>query len=484
MAAHTARIEALGGEIARLASDLFAGESRFLGLIAEFDELGGWADGHTRSCAHWLNWKLGIAMPAARERVRVARRLRELQLVAEAFADGRISYSKVRAVTRVATPATEETMLGFALFATASQLECICRKWRQVQAQSAPDAADAQRQQRDLSVRLDDDGSLLLNGRLPADVGAIVMQALAAAMELQFRADGPSEEEAGRRRADALGAIAESFLASGPTGSTGADHWQLVVHADADRLAAAADGQPHQPTWDYDDGCQTALPLPDLDLHPLGDPPLGRIQDGPCIPDPVLRRLACDTTLVGMASDADGQPIGVGRRTRTVPGWLRRLLYKRDPGCMYPGCPNTLWTDAHHIWHWLDGGPTTLDLLIRLCRGHHTHVHAAAIGIARSITDRSWTFHHPDGTQITPAPALPGVSDDPLPSGDGTNPWEGDPARLDLIMDARVHADTAHTGHDTPPDVPAETSAGGARPSSPQATNLTAHPPRAPASAP
>lgn len=452
--AHAARVSALGAEIAQLASDLFAGESHFLGLIAEFDELGGWADGHTRSCAHWLNWKLGIAMPAARERVRVARRLRELHLVAEAFGAGRLSYSKVRAVTRVATPATEETLLGFALFATASQLERICRTWRMVAAQSAPDAADAQQQRRDLSLRLEEDGSLRIDGRLPADVGAVVTRALAAAMDVQFRADGPSEEEAGRRRADALGAIAESFLAAGPTGASAADTWQLVVHADADVLAAAADGQPYVEDDDCGDGRETPSPDEEVPGDPLGSPPLAQVHDGPTIPDPVLRRIACDATLVGMATDTDRGPIGVGRATRVVPGWLRRALYRRDPGCMFPGCPNTIWTDAHHIWHWVDGGETVLDLLIRLCRGHHTHVHAAGIGIAQAITDRSFTFHHPDGRPIQPAPSLPGVSADPLPQGTGINLWQGDPARLDPIMNALVHADTAA---DQDPNVSAET---------------------------
>ena len=122
VAAHEARVERLVDELTGLFSTLSAGEARFVALVGEFDELGGWADGQTRTCAHWLNWKLGIAMPAARERVRVARALRELPLLAGAFGEGRLSYSKVRAVTRVATQATEETLLGFALYATAAQL--------------------------------------------------------------------------------------------------------------------------------------------------------------------------------------------------------------------------------------------------------------------------------------------------------------------------------------------------------------------------
>ncbi|CAN5398075.1 hypothetical protein BH23ACT9_BH23ACT9_15710 [soil metagenome] len=228
-----------------------------------------------------------------------------------------------------------------------------------------------------------------------------------------------------------------------------------MVHADAEVLAAAADGQSHVERYEYDDGSDTPLPAEEVAGDPLGPPPLAQVQDGPTLPDPVLRRIACDATLVGMAVDADGAPVGVGRKTRVVPGWLRRALYRRDPGCMFPGCPNTLWTDAHHVWHWADGGETVLGLLIRLCRGHHSHVHAAGIGIAQSIIDRSWTFHSSDGTQIHPAPALPGASTDPLPKGAGLNLWQGDPARLDPIMEALVQADSPSPAE--PQDVSAET---------------------------
>lgn len=423
----------LADELTTLACNLFAGEARFVQLIGEFDRLGGWADGTTRSCAHWLNWRLGIAMPAARERVRVARRLPELPAIADAFAEGRLSYSKVRALTRVATEATEDTLLGFALFATAAQLERICSTWRRVQAQSEPDAADAQRASQDLSLMLDEDGSLVIQGRLPIDVGVVFVQALAAAAESEFRRDGPAEAEqtAGSRRVDALRAIAESFLAAGPTGSSSADHWQMVVHANADDLAAASDGQPADVRndgdyndGDYDDGCNTSVPAAPVD--PYGRPPLGQVEGGPTIPNPVLLRLACDATLQGMAAGPDGTPVGIGRRSRAIPGWLRRLLYERDPACQFPGCANWRWTDGHHIIHWVKGGPTDLDNLIRLCRTHHTTVHDQSIAIATSIAERTWTFHRQDGTLIKANQNLPGGRPAALPKGSQVSQWEGD----------------------------------------------------------
>lgn len=438
-----ARIDGLADELASLASNLFAGEARFVRLIGDFDRLDGWADGTTRSCAHWLNWRLGIAMPAARERVRVARRLGDLPAIATAFAQGRLSYSKVRALTRVAAESTEDTLLGFALFSTAAQLERICRTWRHVQAQSEPVVADAQRALQDLSLTLDDDGSLMIHGRLPTDVGVLFAQALAAAAEAIFHTGGPAEADqtAGSRRVDALRAVAESFLASGPTGSSSADHWQVVVHTDADDLAAASDGQPAPPDgFDgrYDDGCDTVVPTVPVD--PYSPPPLGQVKGGPTMPNPVLLRLACDATLQGIAAGPDGTPVGIGRRTRSIPGWLRRLLYDRDPACQFPGCGNWRWTDGHHLIHWVKGGPTDLDNLIRLCRAHHTIVHNQGVGIATSITTRAWTFYRQDGTLIDASPNLPGGTATDLPTGSQVSQWQGDSARLSLIIDGLLEA--------------------------------------------
>ncbi|CAN5323826.1 hypothetical protein BH23ACT9_BH23ACT9_07570 [soil metagenome] len=551
VAERTARVEVLEGEIAQLASDMFAGEARFLRLIGEFDELEGWADGRTRSMAHWLNWRLGIAMHAARERVRVAHRLKECPLIAEALAEGRLSYSKVRAITRIVTPQTEEVLVGFALFATASQLERICSTWRGVQRQSAPDAADAQRQRRDMDVRVDEDGDVLLTARLPSDVGAVVLRAFKLAMDILFRSAEADERDqpVGARRVDALAMIAELFLAAGPGAArpqtaastegpggsgwadraddgsqtdedaggtpsdgdadsaqaddeaggtptdgaaggaqadgaanstpteggaagcgcrgggaavTPSDAWQVVVTVDAQVLAAAQDGTAHQRDWSDpvpDAGDEVPRPVTD----PVADPPMARTSDGMRLPDALLRRIGCDAMIRAMAVGGDGSPAGIGRRSRVVPGWLRRLLCQRDPGCMFPGCPNDTWTDAHHIWHWIDGGPTDLDNLIRLCRGHHTVVHAQGIGIGQSVTDRTWTFSNPDGTPVPAVVGLPPGRRDRLPVGRGVNRWEGDPARLDLIIDALVQADQADQagGHgsagtwlDTPVHVP------------------------------
>jgi hypothetical protein len=126
-----AKAEHLGNEIALLSAHITVATARLLDLIREFDALGGWGNGFL-SCAHWLNWRVGVGLHAAREQVRTARALAQLPRIAEAFSRGLVSYSKVRALTRVATPDVEERLLTFATHGTASQVEQIAGAWRRV----------------------------------------------------------------------------------------------------------------------------------------------------------------------------------------------------------------------------------------------------------------------------------------------------------------------------------------------------------------
>jgi hypothetical protein len=172
---------ALVAEITTLAGHLDAANARFLSLIAELDRRRGWAEWGVKSCAHWLNWKCGIDLGAAREKVRVARALEQLPRIAAAMAEGRISYAKVRAMTRVATEVNEDYLLNIALCGTASHVEEVVRGYRR-----ALDAEELSReaiQQRDQSLgyHTGPDGSLVIRGRLPAEIGALFIKALQAA---------------------------------------------------------------------------------------------------------------------------------------------------------------------------------------------------------------------------------------------------------------------------------------------------------------
>ena len=160
-----AELDRLGDEIAELSAHLEAATAHLLDLIREFDARGGWNTGF-RSCAHWLGWRVGLDMGAARERVRVARALGTLPRVGQALARGELSYSKVRALTRVATPETEERLVAVGKAGTAEHVERIVRGWRRMDRKAEAREADRQHKSRALHVYQDEDGMVVVRGRL------------------------------------------------------------------------------------------------------------------------------------------------------------------------------------------------------------------------------------------------------------------------------------------------------------------------------
>jgi hypothetical protein len=171
-----AELDRLGDQIAELSAHLDAATARLLDLIREFDARAGWNNGF-RSCAAWLSWRVGLDLGAARERVRVARALGTLPLLAEALARGELSYAKVRALTRVATPDTEERLLVVGRSGTAEHVERIVRGWRRVDRQAETRETAQRHKSRALHVYQDEDGMVVLRGRLEPEAGALLMQA-------------------------------------------------------------------------------------------------------------------------------------------------------------------------------------------------------------------------------------------------------------------------------------------------------------------
>jgi Domain of unknown function (DUF222) len=392
----TVPLERLEQQITELASQIHADTCRWLCLVAEYDAREGWAQWGCRSCAHWVSWRCGVAPGAAREHVRVARRLTELPLIREAFAAGRLSYSKVRALTRVGGIAREQELLDLARHATAGQLERLVRAYRGIV------AAETAQPERWLTWDYADDGSVLLRGRLPAEEGALVIAALEAARDEAREAErvsaetpaesppaesSPTPEDvsaetpgptAGEACADALVLMAESLLAHGTASRTAGDRYQVVVHVDEPTLRSGARGE----------RCETDA----------GAPLAAR----------TAMRLACDASLVTIL-ERDGQPLDVGRKTRTIPPALRRALNARDRGCRFPGCTARHFIDAHHIEHWARGGPTKLGNLVQLCRHHHRLLHEGGYRVDRR-GDGRLAFRRPDGRHIPACPAPPDAS--------------------------------------------------------------------------
>jgi hypothetical protein len=343
-------------------------------LIAEFDRRKGWSDSVTQSCAHWLNWQCGINLGAAREKVRVAHALEKLPLIGDAMARGELSYSKVRALTRVACDGTEAAFLSIALHGTAHHVETIVRQYRR--ATEAAEMSREARQQagRAITYHWDDDGSLLLKARLPAETGTLLLRALEAAeadaplpdvSAETFACEQPSRTA---RRADALAVLAESFLKHGAEALNGGERHQIVLHVDHALLRQQDAGR-----------CE--------------------LDEGPAIPVETARRLGCDASVVTVVEGDDGEPLDVGRRTRSIPSALRRALNSRDRGCRFPGCTHTRYVDGHHIHHWADGGETKLANLVSLCRFHHRQVHEGGLVVER-LDDGAWRFVKPGGVAL------------------------------------------------------------------------------------
>ena len=347
----------LADQIVELAGHLNAGNYRFLALLAEFDRRKGWNCRATQDCAHWLNWKCGIDLGAAREKVRTARALEKLPLVSAAMERGEISYSNVRAITRVATPENEHYFLQIALHGTAHHVETLVRAYRRATEAQELSREHQQQMNRSVRYRWDDDGSLILQARLPADVGALILKAVDAAIpetSSPERPDPRTSRSSCRKPSTARACrtsaptrwrvIFESFLAHGAEAMSGGERHQVVVHVSAETLKA---GGGHQ--------CE--------------------IEDGPAVAAETARRLACDASLVAIVENEKGEPLSVGRKTRSIPPALQRALNSRDQGCRFPGCTHKKYTDAHHIQHWANGGETKMSNLVTLCRFHHRKVH-------------------------------------------------------------------------------------------------------------
>jgi len=378
--AHIVELERLGGEIAELSAHLDAATGRLLDLIREFDARGGWSNGF-RSCASWLSWRVGLDPGAARERVRVARALGTLPRLANALARGELSYSKVRALTRVATPETEERLLAVGRAGTAEHVERIVRGWRWVDRHAEARETARRHATRALRVYQDEDGMVIIRGRLAPEVGAVVIQALTAARETLYqraRPEAPMEQQ----QADALALVAETALHHGIDPGAPGERYQVGVHVDAPVLA------------DPDAPGQSVL------------------EDGARVSAETSQRLACDASRVVMRHDPGGRLTEVGARTRTIPPALRRALQHRDHGCRFPGC-GLPFGQGHHIRHWAHGGPTILSNLALLCRRHHRAVHEEGYQVERQ-PDGALCFRRPDGRLLSQSPALPPVPADPL----------------------------------------------------------------------
>jgi hypothetical protein len=387
-------IEELGDEIARLAAHIQSATGQLLALIAEFDHVRGWELAGYPDCARWLAVRTGIDLHAAREQVRTARALASLPLTSAAMQRGELSFSKARALTRRATGDNEGELLELAKGATAADLERMLRAWRLGTREDEAEREHRRHESRCLSIVPDDDGMYVIRGRLTPEVGALLMRTIEAASDALFREQhipGQREPEgaAAQRRADAIGLAAERALAAGfgssdapaPLSGTRAERYQVVLHVDPATLS----DQPGQ----------------------------SELEDGTRVSAETSQRLTCDVSVVTVTHEIDGSVLDVGRKTRTIPPAIRHALEVRDRGCRFPGC-GLRFTDAHHLVHWGQGGKTSVDNCLLLCRHHHRLVHEGGWRVQWWGRGRPVFFDPRGGSHYDGRWEPPNLPDDPV----------------------------------------------------------------------
>jgi uncharacterized protein DUF222/HNH endonuclease len=355
-------IDDLDRAIVTLAARINAETYELLVLIREFDERAGWLQWGLGNCAEWLHYRCDFSMNAAREKVRVAHALKTLPDVAAAFSSGSLSYSKVRAMTRVTGSHNEDELLSFALKTTTARVEERCRELR---CGTVDSLEGAQRAFANRSLRVSrnaERGVMTITIELPLETGELVEKALDKARDDSTPSAEFVDESWSARQADAMVSMASSYLLGNAEKTRNTSNDYLVtVHVDQSALANG--------------NGRSSLPIESV------------------------KRLCCDGHAVILGEDENGEPLNIGRKTRTVPTAIKRALVARDKSCTFPGCQHTRFVDAHHIQHWSAGGETSLDNLMLLCSQHHKLVHEGGFALQRDY-QHQWFFKRPDGRAV------------------------------------------------------------------------------------
>ena len=445
-------------ELLGLAGHLAAAQCRFLQLLAEFDRRDGWAGPGLRSCAHWLSWRIGMSLRTATEHVRVAHALAKLPKVTEAFAAGRISYSKVRAITRLrptaaaTTDPDQPTDPGH--LADPDQPAQPARPARPAHPSDAdgtreedlihdpgepegpgsgplradplrPDGLASDAEQTLLTLALGGTASHVeavvratrrrqIDPRQPAALrslgwswaedGSLVLRgrfapAEGAALVAAIEALVPAREPVTHLDPPEPAGWEQSAVEQEPgavVDRVGARRADALVN-----LVIRPDGDGYgdtdAPRADGGQGVQVILHIED-------DAVSAEIVDGPEIPAGTAERLACDATVQALLEDTSSNRLYLGRRRRLAsPAQIAALTVRDGRCCQFPGCTNVRYLHAHHVRHWLYGGRTDIDNLILICTFHHGLIHDRRYRIRRD--GNGWLFLRPDGAPVPPVMA-------------------------------------------------------------------------------
>lgn len=373
----------LGDRLVHRRHLLDRGEARWLELLAEFDHAHLWeADGQP-SCVHWLMFRLGLSRGTAFKKVRIAHELTHRPCVAQAFAHAEISYSAVRAITRLDDPDPEvdRALVELAKAGTVKDLEAATRRYQlclEQERAGTPRAAA----RRGIRVRRGYDGYSTAEITLEDTELDELLTAIRAATD---HAAGPDQSP----RGDSDKALNESPREDSPPPDCRRG-WQKAADAlmDLVRTGLAHFGGGHLAGADR------------YMVHILHHSDTGQsaLADGTPLAAAVAERLACDASTVTHHLGPDDEPLALGRKTRLWNTAQHRAITVRDHcTCRFPGCTNRI-TDIHHLHHWTKGGLTDVGNGLLLCRYHHTLTHHGYV--ATGDANRCVTFRRPDGSVL------------------------------------------------------------------------------------
>jgi Domain of unknown function (DUF222) len=339
---------ALAGDLVEIRRAIDRLEAEWLRRLAVFDGRGVGEEVLSTQC--WVREQCGLTPGAARERVSVARRLRELPATSAAFRAGEISYGHVRQISAATGDVDREVAAeGEPILVEAARnldprgLGVVIAHWRNaVDPDGFLAAANEAHERRHFDISETFEAMTVLDGQLYGDDGAMVRTAIDA----YSKALPDDSRTPTQRRADALVELARQVLNAGDAPSSGGERPHLNVHVPLETLEKRAGAQAAELDWRGAISGETA------------------------------RRLACDAGVSRIITDGAGEPLDVGRRTRSIPAPLRRAVIARDRHCVAPGCDRPPgWCDVHHRQHWIDGGPTAMWNLELRCHVHHRDEH-------------------------------------------------------------------------------------------------------------
>lgn len=428
----------------------------------------------------WLSWHCRTSRVTAAQYCRTAAALLTLPVIREQFSRGALSYSQVRAIVKVATPANEGMLVEWAACMTANQLERVTATYQRCRAAAEQTSRERDRR-RTLSWGYEEDGSVTGVFRLAPEQAAVLIRAVSERV-VPVNPDAPDAadetsvlEPAGARRADALVEMAAADLDRRATedGTDAGDRYLVTIVADESVLrkeeAEGARSDREGPgsaiieARVIDPTCEVGDSLPQAQADRGVGEEVGlegarcQILDGPGLAPSTIERMLCDQPAVRVRVSGRGELLDVGRRTRRISRPLRRALALRDGGCRFPGC-SAKSVQAHHIHHWIHGGHTRLENLVSLCSRHHHRHHEGGFDIG-ARPDGSFVFTLVDGRRLTSVP--PGKQIPPdgapvLPPADsGRSQWDGTPLSpwvMGAMLDALFCADRPST--DPPPGQP------------------------------